>query len=332
MWGAEMAANDAGVVIGNEAVWTNEPDGPEALLGMDLVRLAAERCSTAADAVDTIGALLEAHGQGGGCAEPTPSNSGDPWSYHNSYLIADRTEAWVMETSGTWWAAEKITSGVRNISNCLSIRTKFDKSTPGLLEYAKDVGYWDGQGHFDFAAAFSSFPPPPVGRKSSGRESSGHKLLLKCSSRGQEDPFGVKDMIEILRDEVSGICMCGGGFRSNGSQVSLLWPPGSNKDDIHWFTGTPDPSISCFKPLSFRINKNKNPSAGEDVSRPLEGINNKAAILWEQGDLAGRRDTKNRVFKLREMEEQGIFAAEQGLVKGAGIFIELAKEEMMLPI
>lgn len=39
MWGAEMGANDAGVVIGNEAVWTREPDdGPPALLGMDLVR------------------------------------------------------------------------------------------------------------------------------------------------------------------------------------------------------------------------------------------------------------------------------------------------------
>ena len=34
-----MGANDAGVVIGNEAVWTVEPeDGPPALLGMDLVR------------------------------------------------------------------------------------------------------------------------------------------------------------------------------------------------------------------------------------------------------------------------------------------------------
>lgn len=39
MWGAEMGANDQGVCIGNEAVWTREPVTPgEALLGMDLVR------------------------------------------------------------------------------------------------------------------------------------------------------------------------------------------------------------------------------------------------------------------------------------------------------
>lgn len=43
MWGAEMGANECGVVIGNEAVWTNDTDGDsdpsvKRLLGMDLVR------------------------------------------------------------------------------------------------------------------------------------------------------------------------------------------------------------------------------------------------------------------------------------------------------
>lgn len=39
MWGAEMGANDRGVCIGNEAVWTREEVVPgEALLGMDLLR------------------------------------------------------------------------------------------------------------------------------------------------------------------------------------------------------------------------------------------------------------------------------------------------------
>lgn len=39
LWGAEMGANELGVCIGNEAVWTKEPVGQgEALLGMDLLR------------------------------------------------------------------------------------------------------------------------------------------------------------------------------------------------------------------------------------------------------------------------------------------------------
>ena len=42
MWGAEMGANERGVVIGNEAVWSrcSDPDydAVPRLLGMDLLR------------------------------------------------------------------------------------------------------------------------------------------------------------------------------------------------------------------------------------------------------------------------------------------------------
>ena len=68
MWGAEMGANEKGVVIGNEAVFTKMPlDRKGGLTGMDLLRLALERADTAEQAVETVIQLLADHGQGGIC-------------------------------------------------------------------------------------------------------------------------------------------------------------------------------------------------------------------------------------------------------------------------
>ena len=64
-----------------------------------------------------ITGLLGAHGQGGPCSDTLPD-----FSYHNSFLVLDPGEAWVLETAGTLWVAEKVEAGVRNISNCLRFK------------------------------------------------------------------------------------------------------------------------------------------------------------------------------------------------------------------
>ncbi|XP_013385241.1 secernin-3 [Lingula anatina] len=245
MWGAEMGANEHGVCIGNEAIWSKiDSESEERLQGMDLVRLGLERGKTAKEAMDIMTALLEKHGQGG------PSfDDADGWTYHNSYIIADRSEAWVLETVDRIWVAEHITSGVRNISNELSIRTKMDAKCSSVEAHAQENGLWKPEtGPLDFAKVYSDMTPrdPVLGV---GRYGTGRKLMQKYSEKGT---FNIVNMMTILRDERSGICMgTGAGFVSAGSQVSFLPPPGSPLPACHWFTATPDPEKSIYKPYVF---------------------------------------------------------------------------------
>ena len=135
IWGAEHGTNEKGVVIGNEAVWTKVDDedlATKRLLGMDLVRLGLERGSAAKESLQVITSLLEEFGQGGPCAEGDSS-----FVYHNSFLIADSKEAWVLETAGRNWVAKHISKGARNISNTLTIRADYDLNSKGLYEYAQ---------------------------------------------------------------------------------------------------------------------------------------------------------------------------------------------------
>lgn len=120
-WGAEHGVNEAGVAIGNESIFTTlDPRRfPPALIGMDLVRLGLERSATAHQAVEVITGLLERYGQGGSGQDPHLASGAKP--YWSSFLVADPTDAWVVETSGRQWAAEQVDVGTRAISNRTTI-------------------------------------------------------------------------------------------------------------------------------------------------------------------------------------------------------------------
>lgn len=118
LWGFEMGLNEHGVAIGNERVYTVLDDRaaePDHLIGMDLVRLALERAGSAEEAVDVIAALLADHGQGG-VADATAGEG-----YFSSFLVADRTGGWIVETVGASWAARSATAGGLAISNRLHL-------------------------------------------------------------------------------------------------------------------------------------------------------------------------------------------------------------------
>ncbi|CAD5122188.1 DgyrCDS10633 [Dimorphilus gyrociliatus] len=245
IWGAEMGANEKGVAIGNEAVWTHmggKEDLQEKLLGMDLLRLGLERGGTAREALEVITNLLERYGQGGPCSEQL---GGSSFAYHNSFLIADPKEAWVLETAGNVWAAELIKEGIRNISNQLTIRKNITLNSTNMKEIAIEKNLWnkdDGE-EFDFAKVFSfQFEETELGDgQPNSRQLWGTKLLKEASVDG----VTVSKMMDILRHKESGICM-EGCFRSAGSQVSVL-----SENSIHFFTATPIPTESFFKPFVF---------------------------------------------------------------------------------
>ncbi len=115
-WGLEHGVNTAGVAVGNATIYTTlDPRPfPDALTGMDLVRLALERSGSAAGAVDTIRGLLATVGQGGS------GHAGHRRPYWSSFLIADPNDAFVVETSGNEAVVEPV-AGSRALSNRTTI-------------------------------------------------------------------------------------------------------------------------------------------------------------------------------------------------------------------
>uniref|UniRef100_A0A8D0HRT2 Secernin-2 n=1 Tax=Sphenodon punctatus TaxID=8508 RepID=A0A8D0HRT2_SPHPU len=323
LWGAEMGANEHGVCIGNEGVWTKEPVGEEeALLGMDLVRLGLERGGSAHEALQVITSLLEHHGQGGSCKEePTP------FIYHNTFLLADRTEAWVLETAGQYWAAQRITEGARNISNQLSIDTNITEEHTELRNHAQKQGWWSGEGKFHFAEVFSLTHQPVRMEAAKARYCAGQELL-----RLHAGQITVETIMGILRDKASGICVDSEGFRTTGSMASIL-PQDPVLPCIHFFTATPDPSRSVFKPFIFAPSitpfpKVWSPSFGSED--PVKKVPRFRSLVDRRHKLYRKHQSALEIMEadqegqklqqtMQELERQGLEAMKQLLAGGISL-------------
>ncbi|MBI5498169.1 MAG: peptidase U34 [Deltaproteobacteria bacterium] len=222
MWGAEIAANEHGVVVGNEAVFTRAPYARTGLTGMDLLRLAVERGASADEAVEVITSLLTRHGQGGGCGHEDRS-----FTYHNSFIVADRRGAFVVETAAREFVVERV-EGARSISNGLTV---------------------DG-----FATHHSDWLYTAVSACRVRRQRT-EELAARAG--------GPADMAAILRDHggrpaprysplngcMDAPCAHGGGLatstQTTASWVAELTPVG----DRHFVTATAAPCTGLFKPV-----------------------------------------------------------------------------------
>jgi dipeptidase len=296
IWGAEMGINEHGVAIGNEAIFTRVPyeTGP-GLTGMDYLRLALERAESAWEALYTITDLLEKHGQGGSCGFT------HPFYYHNSFLIADSKEAWVLETAGRQWAAEKVKS-VRSISNAATIGSTWDLASDDLVKYAMDRGWCRGRGDFHFARCYSDIPYTIL---SDARSRQNRTTRLLEENR----PYvSLRDAMQILRSHSfrhshsadlhldrpllgATVCMHAGAGRVRGSQsVGSMVAHLANGLPGAWLTGTSAPCTGIFKPVWM--------DAGLPLEEPpLTGRFDPACLWWRHERLhrAVLRDYSNRI-------------------------------------
>jgi secernin len=215
LWGAEHGINEHRVAIGNQMIFT--ADDPRrvapALIGMDLVRLGLERGSTAEDALDTMTALLETHGQGG------IGDLDHDRSYWSSFLIADPTSAWILETSGSTWAARPVASGAA-ISNRLTIRRDWTRASADVAP-GTDVDTWR---HPRLPTGFADV------RLAAGRA----VVDSACASTSVSPVCDPRAVVGALRDHGTGSWGSPGGSTMSSDTVSPPAPDHVSPDGDGW--------------------------------------------------------------------------------------------------
>jgi secernin len=296
IWGAEMGANEHGVVIGNEAVFTRVPHEEEpGLIGMDLLRLGLERADSAAGAVDVVTGLLERYGQAGNCGHEHRMR------YHNGFLVADRREAWVLETAGREWVARHV-EGAASISNAITTGTDFDRASTGLVEQAVAAGWADGPGGFDVGAVYSD---RLYTRFSEARARQCRTSDALAAGAGRMDVARAWAVLGDHGDRADGhpgwspsdhalggllgqtVC-AHAGFgpvrvsQTTGSWISDLGPADGERPDTHWVSPTAAPCLSLRLPLWFDALA----SAGVPDTGPEPGRTyTPGSLWWDHEDL-----------------------------------------------
>jgi len=292
MFGCEMGVNDAGVAIGNEAVFTKEPYEKAGLSGMDLIRLALERSDSAKGAVETIVELLTRHGQ---CASGGYQHT---LNYHNSFIVADAGEAYVLETANRYWVVEQVRD-TRSISNGLTIGREWDDASPDLVDHAITRGWCKSASEFHFADCyrepfytfFSASRPRHACTSRRLREGAGHidtpyMAGILRDHGGRDEDVGWSPARGIFGH----VCAHAGpgpirsGSQTAGSMIAHLKPG----DPTCWFTGTSAPCTSTFKPAWFNAGEQLRTDFGPEPAATFD-----PAVRWWRHEQLHRATLEN---------------------------------------
>lgn len=323
MWGAEMGINEKGVTIGNEAVFTKFPlpKKDKGLTGMDMLRLALESCDTAQKAVDKLIQLNEQYGQ--------DANGGyqSKFYYHNSFLIADAEEAFVLETAGEFWALEKVKT-YRAISNGLSITNQYDDIHPKAIQYARDKSWIKNEEEFNFSKAFSAYWMPKLAKC---------QLRKKLVETHQKEKFTILDAFKTLRrhdveDEflpqngtTASVCMHASGlFCPQQTTASMVVEIRKQQASTIWLTGASVPCMSIYTPFYF--------DSSEIISKYYkEDFHWKSWSQWQRRAMHDYRKAHFQLEKLRtEKELSWMNLDQQAIQQNDSKLLHSLSEEAMI--
>ncbi len=294
LWGAEHGVNEHGVAIGNEKVATTHDaaSAKPALIGMDLVRLGLERARSAAEAVDLMADLLTTHGQGG-IADATRGEA-----YDSSFLIADPGHAFILDTSGSAFAAAPVPAAA--ISNRLSVTTEWthasEELSPGddfdrYRDLSVDTAFADVRlaAHRTFLTAHRSGGLTPAATVAHLRDH-GHG---PWGAPGGDDPADPPPS-RVGRD-ASGVSICmhvRGHSVTAASMVAVLPDHLADGAPLRTYVALGSPCVSIYLPAFPATAKGPPPFIPFDLSR---------SELWQAADALRARveDDPEAIYDVR---------------------------------
>lgn len=302
-WGAEIGFNEFGVAIGNEAVFTTlqDEEKSEGLMTIDMLRIGLERGKTAQEAVQAIVAILEEFGQGGNCELAGNSH------FDGSYLIADTSEAWILETAGREWAAQKVREPIASISNLLTIGDDWDMSSLKARVHWADT--------YSIQEMISRV---------------GSRERKACSYNGLNAHIGeitVRTAFDVLRlhgddydparDAVHrAVCIHAGPQEDRQWQATGAMVAESSADGVMaWFTATASNCLSIFKPVFPGVEL-------PDMGPPPNEHYNPQAMWWKH-ELLHRRamadfeNVRQEIRKDFDALEDAFIAEAASVLKGS---------------
>ncbi|MFW6119445.1 MAG: hypothetical protein ACOC80_00870, partial [Petrotogales bacterium] len=219
-------------------------------------------------------------------------------NYHNSFLIADKDEGWLLETAGKFWAAKR-TEEICTISNALTINNNFDLIHQEAVKHAIEKKWCRSEDDFEFAKAYGD----KIYTCFSGAKK--RKERSEAFIKDESPDINPSTLMKLLKDHqydkdikrgsMKNICMHGGGLISSQTTASIICEI-SEKTTV-WATGTSAPCVSTYKPVWFTEKGSTLP-----YSKETEGMS--YWRLWEELHRAYLFKSKGtKAYLKKTMEE-----------------------------